>query len=107
MPVDEGQMTRDKKVVVFHDLDLARIFGPNFRGKRVADLDYKELPAFPPTTVHTSVHTSATHPPSSLSCPPVMVPLLEDVFREFQSFPIQVMRGCSYIDLGVTWDIKS
>ena len=101
-------MTRDGKVVVFHDLDLARIFGPDFRGKRVADLDYEELPAFPPSAVHTAdahwealglkaVHTQdppyKQSPTSSPLSAPVVVPLLDEVFREFPSLPIQVKWG--------------
>lgn len=42
------QVTKDGKLVVFHDRDLERMAGPAYRKKRVRDLDYQDLPRITP-----------------------------------------------------------
>ncbi|KXZ46190.1 hypothetical protein GPECTOR_46g259 [Gonium pectorale] len=52
------QLTRDGRVVVFHDADLGRMAGPAFTGVRVADLELRQLPRLrpqPPRSMYVDV----------------------------------------------------
>ncbi|KAJ1536901.1 Lysophospholipase D gdpd1, partial [Cladochytrium tenue] len=76
------RLTRDGRVVVCHDADLGRLCG--VPGKSVADFAYADLPPLKiPEALRDNPHVVGD--PDS-----VRIPLLEEVFAELPSCPMQI-----------------
>jgi hypothetical protein len=78
----------------YHCRDLGRIFGQEFLGKKIDDLDYAQLPTFSSQLVESAAEVPPAHirphRPCCVADGPLTIPLLEDVFREFADLPIQI-----------------
>lgn len=72
------QITRDAKVVVFHDNDLGRMCGEAYRGKCVADFTAAELPPL-------LRHPGAMYPPPQKTAPVSSGSSLDDLQQVFMS----------------------
>ncbi|XP_021952266.1 lysophospholipase D GDPD1 [Folsomia candida] len=80
------RLTKDGRVVVFHDADLSRMTGKNVK---ISDLEYSQLPILCPA-VH--IDTIPGTKFSDLSWPEDdrRIPLLRQVFREFPTVPMNI-----------------
>ncbi len=72
------QITRDGKVVLFHDNDLGRMCGEAYRGKRVADFTAAELPPL-------LRHPGAMYPPLEKKAPANASSGIDDLQQAFTS----------------------
>lgn len=77
-------LTRDKQVVVFHDMYLGRMCGPEYANKRISDYNFDDLPtlAIPSALAHLK---SVVNNPDSTK-----IPLLEQLFTEFPDCSMQI-----------------
>ncbi|GFR44660.1 hypothetical protein Agub_g5950, partial [Astrephomene gubernaculifera] len=83
------QLTRDGQAAVFHDRELGRLCGPGFKGKRIADFSYKDLPRL--GCAHSSQGSlkPLVHQHNSDE-DDLRIPLLREVFEAHPSIPIQI-----------------
>lgn len=81
------QLTKDKVVIVAHDVDMGRLFGRPFKGRRISEFAYADLPCLQP---HLARAGPNGREPTSTSTKIPRVPLLEDIFVEFPDLPIQI-----------------
>ncbi|GIL78159.1 hypothetical protein Vretifemale_7590, partial [Volvox reticuliferus] len=77
------QLTRDGLAAVFHDRELGRLCGPAFRGKRISDYNYADLPRLSPIE---NVTNSADVQDTDFT----RIPLLEEVFKAHPNMPVQI-----------------
>ncbi|GAX83797.1 hypothetical protein CEUSTIGMA_g11222.t1 [Chlamydomonas eustigma] len=95
------QLTKDGKIVVYHDKDMGHLFGSSYVGKRIHDFNYEELPTFQDAHgISTNTAITYSTPQETVQSPAdttalsagykTQPPLLEKVFEEFPEFPIQV-----------------
>ncbi|GIL58034.1 hypothetical protein Vafri_13233, partial [Volvox africanus] len=77
------QLTRDGLAAVFHDRELGRLCGPAFRGKRISDYNYADLPRLNPLG---SVPTIIDVQDPDFT----RIPLLEEVFKAHPDKPVQI-----------------
>ena len=74
-------MSKDGHVVIAHDATLGRMCGPDYRGKKLADFTYKELPQMQKQIKIALSPGSYTLKDDETG----RFDLLEDLFEEFQS----------------------
>ncbi|KAH6559821.1 hypothetical protein BASA62_000298, partial [Batrachochytrium salamandrivorans] len=78
------QYTRDKQVVVFHDLLMGRMCGSEYTDKRISDYDYANLPPL-------RIPDGLRHLPEVADNPEsTRIPLLQDLLNEFPVYPMQI-----------------
>ncbi|TPX66758.1 hypothetical protein CcCBS67573_g07729 [Chytriomyces confervae] len=76
-------MTKDGSLVVFHDNDMGRLCGPEWKGSHIKHLTLSQLPALVvPKPLVGKLDLS------DKDC--TRIPLFEDVLREFPQFPMQI-----------------
>lgn len=76
-------LTKDKKVVVAHDIELKRVTG---MGGKICDLNYEDLPKLKNDIEVTFSKSLISH---NLEGPQRM-PLLEDIFINFPTMPVNI-----------------
>jgi glycerophosphoryl diester phosphodiesterase len=77
-------ITKDKKVVVFHDSNLKRVTGVD---KHIRDMNYIDLPTRFVSPLEIPFIPGTYIETSKFNC---QIPLLEDVFREFPETPVNI-----------------
>ncbi|KAJ3229523.1 Lysophospholipase D gdpd1 [Chytriomyces hyalinus] len=76
-------MTKDGSLVVFHDNDMGRLCGPEWKGSHIKHLTLSQLP---PLVVPKPLIGKLDL--SDKDC--TRIPLFEDVLKEFPQFPMQI-----------------
>ncbi|KAJ3150580.1 Lysophospholipase D gdpd1 [Geranomyces variabilis] len=75
-------LTKDDKVVVFHDMSLSRMCG--VEGKAIGDYEYNDLPPLVVQPALKATGFEARHPDDT------RIPLLEELLDEFPHYPMQI-----------------
>eukprot|EP00798_Chlamydomonas_sp_ICE-L_P018639 gene18639-25154_t len=81
-------LTKDDQVVVFHDKDMARMCGRQYRGKSIKDFNYDDLPPLLDKQADAAGPADKEAGPADKDRTRIFK--LEELFIEFPTFPIQI-----------------
>jgi lysophospholipase D len=77
-------LTKDKKVVIFHDHDLSRVCGNDLQ---ISDFNYHDLP---PISDEIPVHFEVGYTIAPKSASERQIPLLKDLFKRHPDLPMNI-----------------